>query len=884
MAIKTFKYFDAGVGFKDQASDTITTNGVIYRNGNSLKLYIQNALRNIVTDTQTQTLTNKTIDAASNTVSNIATANLAAGVLNTSTTLASASNTQVPSALAVKSYVDAGLALQNDASEIAFAPNGDITSTNVQAAIVEVRDDTDTKLTFKVDKTTTVNGQPLSANVILAKADVGLGNVDNTSDATKNAATANLTNKSLVSPNRIDAKKDTKANLISYAFTTGQNGEICWATDLKEYYGIKDGVLIPLGGGSSSLGTILQLTASEQISDWSTGDNATFLGGGTLSGTFAFETSTPLHGAASYKYTQAAGSLNDYLASPVFAVDSRFRGQQVFLSFPYKYDGATNDIQIVIYDVTNSAIISSVTDVVFGTNGGLSGIIASCLIPTTCTSIRIGFHVKVLNSGKIFHFDDVTLSTDLFGNINTNVVEAIEALTATTTFGSTNTGVPVLNITRNTNLGVIRIDSSAANGTSFVALKDCELKISANFIASTTAGGYITRNATVLTATTPNGIINQTTIAGTQAGSLSAVIKAIAGDVIRIQRNATSIATADSLTLTATADNNATASPTQQVSSDTMSFAFKATAIDPNVDPIGTFNTYTYASSTNTATIAGTSPTQTTSSMNVNGIQIFARAYNATSTSASPTRVDIFIGKELKSTQVSAYASLAKAAGSEIVYDKFHYTSNAISGTEVSYNSTTGILSINAGKDLSNAGTSRIVGENYSNSASSGYFTINASKTPSLVTIPNLQQRVAYIKDVKASGTAGGTFTAGAYVTRTLNTTEDPTGIITSLASNQFVLSAGIYDFEISAPRYLVNVSKVKLRNITDSSDALIGTNSDSGVSAVDFARGQVTITSAKTFEVQHRCGTTRAGDGLGGAATYGESEVYTQVKITRIK
>ncbi|HET6990059.1 MAG TPA: hypothetical protein VFJ43_01995, partial [Bacteroidia bacterium] len=38
------------------------------------------------------------------------------------------------------------------ASDIPFTPNGDITSTNVQGAIVEVRDDTDTKLSFKADK------------------------------------------------------------------------------------------------------------------------------------------------------------------------------------------------------------------------------------------------------------------------------------------------------------------------------------------------------------------------------------------------------------------------------------------------------------------------------------------------------------------------------------------------------------------------------------------------------------------------------------------------------------------------------------------------------------------------------------------------------------
>jgi len=46
-----------------------------------------------------------------------------------------------------------------------------------------------TQLDLKVDKTITVNGQPLSENVVLIKGNVGLGNVDNTSDANKPIST-----------------------------------------------------------------------------------------------------------------------------------------------------------------------------------------------------------------------------------------------------------------------------------------------------------------------------------------------------------------------------------------------------------------------------------------------------------------------------------------------------------------------------------------------------------------------------------------------------------------------------------------------------------------------------------------------------------------------
>lgn len=48
-------------------------------------------------------------------------------------------------------------------------------------------------LAAKVDKTTTVNGKPLSGNISITSTDVGLGNVNNTSDANKPVSTAQAT-------------------------------------------------------------------------------------------------------------------------------------------------------------------------------------------------------------------------------------------------------------------------------------------------------------------------------------------------------------------------------------------------------------------------------------------------------------------------------------------------------------------------------------------------------------------------------------------------------------------------------------------------------------------------------------------------------------------
>lgn len=153
--------------------------------------------------------------------------------------------------------------------------------------------------------------------------------------------------------------------------------------------------------------------------------------------------------------------------------------------------------------------------------------------------------------------------------------------------------------------------------------------------------------------------------------------------------------------------------------------------------------------------------------------------------------------------------------------------------------------------------------------------------------LASVSPRIATLSDVKPSGTAGGTATAGSYQTRTLNTIDDPTGIVTSLSGNQFTLPAGEYYIESSAPALQVGTHKTKIRNISDSTDALIGQNcaSGGGDSTPTHSRvcGAIIISSSKTFELQHRVGGTSATSGYGVATSFGDSEVYSILKITKV-
>lgn len=144
------------------------------------------------------------------------------------------------------------------------------------------------------------------------------------------------------------------------------------------------------------------------------------------------------------------------------------------------------------------------------------------------------------------------------------------------------------------------------------------------------------------------------------------------------------------------------------------------------------------------------------------------------------------------------------------------------------------------------------------------------------------------VVDQKASGTDGGTFTSGAWRTRTLNTVRtNSIGGVAALASNQITLPAGSYVVEASAPAMRVDSHQTRLQNITAGTTLDMGTSelTEQGGSIVtnrSFVFSKFTLAVDSVIELQHRCATTFATQGLGFAGSFG-SEVYSVVKVTRI-
>lgn len=155
---------------------------------------------------------------------------------------------------------------------------------------------------------------------------------------------------------------------------------------------------------------------------------------------------------------------------------------------------------------------------------------------------------------------------------------------------------------------------------------------------------------------------------------------------------------------------------------------------------------------------------------------------------------------------------------------------------------------------------------------------------------PAFEYALLHVRDEKATGTAGGTFTAGALRTRDLNTVKTNEIVGASLASNQITLPAGTYFIDAEAPAYIVGEHKALLRNVTDGTNTIIGSNEfvGTGAQASSFCRvmGRFTIAAAKVFEIQHYAQNTGATTGFGRQTSLAGAftEVYTDVKIWKVR
>lgn len=628
------------------------------------------------------------------------------------------------------------------------------------------------------------------------------------------------------------------------------------------------------GGGGLDVFYSEDFETSVSSSDFTTGNNATFDNGGTLDGTLADETTSEIAGTTSLKYTMGSTSANDWVKSPNIAIDDKQSGNTVGLEFYYTYNGDDGDIKVVAWDDTGSTVMNLATDTLKAASNP-QRFSVQFPIPSSTTSINWGFQVVTGNSAKVLIIDDVQISTNPF--VAKNLVQQSDWKTYTPTLSAG------FGTTSNESFFYRRLGDSIeimgyfTAGT--VAASLCSFSLPTGLSVDTTKL-TISGNTTAAEGT----LVGFWEISETASNTNGKLITAPGTDATLIYFGQSSINAANGLI--PANGNSIMASGTDQflkvvvpisgwTSEMEQIIAYNSRNAENSMVRLHTGNGY---GSTNTViprfttavTNTGNAITYTDSatdgaSFTINEDGIYYIAYSlADSTQA-------YGGISLNSSQLTTSITGITAADRLAV-------SRQVGVGDNGFVSWSGLLSKGDVVRPHNASTG-------TNTSATINFTIAKIGVGDLLGVP--KPRTAYVKDVKSSGTAGGTFTSGAWQTRDLNTLEGDTEFV-SLSSNQFTLSEGKYEIEAIAQAYAVDKHAIKLRNTTDSTDDIIGgvtfsDNLDGGHSNNSVLKGQIDITSSKTFEIQHRSDLTQASNGFGLAFGVGVSEIYCQVKITKI-
>lgn len=147
----------------------------------------------------------------------------------------------------------------------------------------------------------------------------------------------------------------------------------------------------------------------------------------------------------------------------------------------------------------------------------------------------------------------------------------------------------------------------------------------------------------------------------------------------------------------------------------------------------------------------------------------------------------------------------------------------------------------------------------------------------------------AHLQHVESSGSNGGTATTGSWLPRTINTeVKDDDSIVGAISSNQFVLVAGDYFLDSVFCFWATGITRMRLRNETDSTTLLLGLNTRSGGS--DFSngptplRGFFTVAASKTLEFEYYVESTKTTTGQGFSLSgAGVNEIYADVLLTKL-
>lgn len=670
---------------------------------------------------------------------------------------------------------------------------------------------------------------------------------------------------------------------------------------------------LPLSkGGFGVLDTVYaeNFESSVVAASLTSGNNAAVLGGGSIAGTLADDTTTPLDKSKSIKYTQAGGSLNDYFCGPVISLERKPRNNYLGANFYYKYTGSDSDVGFIIYDVTNSTTLTTSLDLLKAATES-TRYSTAVFVPSTTSQIRWCFQVKVLNSAKILTFDDVEFSLDPFKlttiKNNTDIVDGgVMTIGATTTAPTKGTIVEDKILWSREGQRIIanykyeQSSSGAIGSGDYLFTLPGGLSFDSSLVTFYTGSLYNSANSQQAARSyIGSGMAN----VGAGSGYMASVVL-VAYDATRFR-----------VVLTATANGNGGPIQSSPLGSSgyytfdlsRVAYSFQVNApisgwtsstsniVTPQVgaDSYIKLNTGNSWGSTNTEIRRFLTTTENTSTaityadsatlgatFTINEDGLYYMTYSDYNISGSFYFFGISRNSNQLTTNIGSITGTHRLAQTKVSGLGTAYTElNTV--TAVEYLKKGDVIRAHSGASSTSSGDTDSRVSFYI--AKVGYKTLSAVKSP----------EVCYFKDIKTTGTSGGSFNSGAWQTRVLNTVNQD-GSSTSascpfatLSSNQVILSPGEYEIEANAIGHNVNKHQIRIRNISDSTTPIVGTSEYADAASNtnrSFAFGTFSPTTSKTIEVQHQCETSKASTGFGLSNSFGESELYAQMKIKKVR
>ena len=780
--------------------------------------------------------------------------------------MATDSDTVPPSQQSTKAFVTSGTVVMT--SKSIDADNNTITNLeldNLKAGVL----DTDLSAVSGSDDT-----------VASAKA-IDAFMTTHISDTTPHAT---ITNSSLVTPSRLDVKQGTEADLTTYA-ATASNGQMCFATDTKKMYQVVDSALTEVGGGGAGSSDTIHLLIANNFTDIDdvdlTGNDASFDGGGAITeaptlSTTAADLILDNDETVVIKYVPAADGSSDYFGFTK-GIDQGYRGRMIGFAFEFKNESTTvdNDFRfcVKIKDGANAGLITYKNMEAYSpANNESKSFQTAIFIPTDCTEIEFGWQNTSATTTVELYVDNILVSAkpyqyvDLETTQEYSITQADSAVTDKT--GEIEFDLSAATITNTGASTIYAEDDSGNTRTKYIASIKCSVVVAFQTRAALADSYSIIYKNGVSWAQSSD------TTGANRWEHVSAPIDLEAGEYFTVGLD----------------------SGKEMANPGSANMSFVATAKSEHVvtaaesvvehchyyDAAGYGSTNTKIPYLNDTAYDTLSTLGTVQNDSTNGWSFTASKKCVVDMNWSWSSHNGWGG--LTKNSAALTTNFTSQSGTVIVSTGY---SNFAAYNNISVLSFSGILEVgDVLRPHTNGGTLR-TGD------TDCHITIKATPANASVLIAIPVVKSCYLKDAKSAGTNGGTFTTGSWQTRDLNVLNEDGGTSNDgcswcvLSSNRFTVPAGTYDLYATLPARIVNSTKCRLYDITNSVDAIIGATMGNGGSLEtnSVIDGTITPTVPTTYEIQHYCTLTSATNGFGYPSNIdSKSEVYTQVRITKIK